>query len=245
VTIDILSGAKWRFLRRWEEVDPAMTIGTKPLDGLRTRNVTFQGAGDGPTLRGVLHLPKESPKPFPAAVVCHPHTLMGGNMDNGLVVRVCLALGAAGWAALRFDFRGAGGSAGSFDEGQGERDDVKGAVDFLLAQSEIDPDQLAVIGYSFGAGVALHHAARDPRLRRMVGIALVRHHYEDPFLDEDPRPKLFIAGGNDPWAPAEALRLYVERLRSPKRLHVVRGADHLFSGHVSNVTGVVVDWLTY
>jgi hypothetical protein len=168
---------------------------------------------------------------------------MGGNMDNRLVVGLCLALAAAGWAALRFDFRGAGDSAGSFDEGEGERDDVKGAVDFLLAQSEIDPDQLTVIGYSFGAGVALHHAARDPRLRRIVGIALVKHHYEDPFLDEDPRPKLFIAGGNDPWAPAEALRLYVERLRSPKRLHVVPGADHLFSGQVAEVTGVVVDWL--
>jgi alpha/beta superfamily hydrolase len=168
---------------------------------------------------------------------------MGGNMDNALVVRVCLALAAAGWAALRFDFRGAGGSAGSFDEGEGERDDVKGAVDFLLAQPEIDPGQLAAIGYSFGAGVALRHAARDRRLRRMVGIALVKHHYEAPFLDDDSRPKLFIAGGDDPWAPAEALHRYVERLRSPKRLHIVPGADHFFSGQMSEVIGVVVDWL--
>jgi hypothetical protein len=170
--------------------------------------------------------------------------MMGGNMGNGVVVSVCLALAVAGWAALRFNFRGAGSSEGSFDEGKGEQDDVKGAVDFLLTQPRIDPDELAVIGYSFGAGVALLHAARDRRLCRMVGIALVQHHYDDSFLDDDSRPKLFITGGNDPWAPAKALRQYVERLKPPKKLHVVPGADHLLSGQVSEVASVVVDWLT-
>jgi alpha/beta superfamily hydrolase len=209
-----------------------------------TRRVTFQAAHNGPTLRGVLHLPEEDAGPFPAAVVCHPHTLMGGNMGNGVVVSLCLALAVAGWAALRFDFRGAGSSEGSFDEGKGEQDDVKGAVDFLFVQTEIDPSELVVMGYSFGASVALHHAARDRRLNRMVGIALARHHYDDPFLDNVRRPKLFIAGENDPWAPPEAFRRYVERLQPPKKLHVIPGADHSFSGHLSELTDVVVDWVT-
>lgn len=214
-----------------------------------TRQVAFEAAASGPTLKGVLHLPTNDcgtglpTRTFPAAVVCHPHTLMGGHMGNDVVVRVCLALAGAGWAALRFDFRGAGDSEGSFDKGKGEQDDVKGAVDFLLAQPEVDPDALAVIGYSFGAAVGLHHAARDQRLGRLVGIALVKHHYEDPFLDDDPRPKLFIAGGADPWAPADAFERYVSRLRSPKKLHVVPGGDHLFSGRVTEVARVVVDWL--
>jgi alpha/beta superfamily hydrolase len=169
---------------------------------------------------------------------------MGGNMGNGVVVSVCLALAARGWAALRFDFRGAGSSEGSFDEGNGELDDVKGAVDFMFFQTEIDPGGLLVMGYSFGASVALHHAARDRRLGRMIGIALTKHHYDDPFLDTVSRPKLFIAGGNDPWAPPEAFRQYVERLEPPKKLHVVDGADHSFSGHLSEVTDVVVGWVT-
>lgn len=76
--------------------------------GNGTRRVTFRAADNGPTLKGVLHLPEEDAGPFPAAVVCHPHTLMGGNMGNGVVVSVCLALAVRGWAALRFDFRGAG-----------------------------------------------------------------------------------------------------------------------------------------
>lgn len=213
-------------------------------NGRRTRRVSFQAAKDGPTLKGVLHLPQEGSGPFPAAVVCHPHTMMGGNMGNGIVVSLCLELAVAGWAALRFDFRGAGSSEGSFDEGNGEMDDVQGAVDFLYVQTEIDPDQLVVIGYSFGAGVALHHGARDQRLRRLVGIALVKQHYDDPFLDTDRRPKLFIAGEEDPWVPVQALQNYVERLEPPKKLHIVSGSGHLFSGHVEEVTDVTVDWLT-
>jgi hypothetical protein len=169
---------------------------------------------------------------------------MGGNMGNGVVVSICLELAVAGWAALRFDFRGAGRSEGGFDEGNGEMDDVSGAVDFLFVQTEVDPGELAVMGYSFGAGVALHHAARDQRLHHMVGIALVENHYDAPFLDHDRRPKLFIAGEDDPWAPAEALREYVERLKPPKKLHIVSGAGHMFSGYVHEVTDTVVEWLT-
>jgi len=219
-------------------------------DDVRTRRVTFAAADDGPTLTGVLHLPEKGGGPFPAAVVCHPHTQMGGNMGNGIVVSLCLELAVAGWAALRFNFRGAGSSEGSFDGGDGwtrppkELGDVKGAVDFLFVQTEIDPGELAVIGYSFGAGIALHHAARDHRLDHMVGIALVKQHYGDPFLDGDRRPKLFVAGEEDPYAPAEALREYVDALDPPKRLHIVGGAGHLFSGHVREVTNVTIEWLT-
>lgn len=216
----------------------------KRTDNPRTRRVSFEAAAGGPRLKGVLHLPQEGAGPFPGVIVCHPHTLMGGNMGNGIVVSLCLDLAVAGWAALRFDFRGAGNSEGRFDEGQGEMDDVKAAADFLFVQTEIDPSELAVIGYSFGAGVALHHAARDHRLHRMVGIALTEHHYDDPFLDGDRRPKLFVIGEDDPWAPTEALHRYVERLEPPKKLHVVPNVGHLFSGKVDEVTDVTVGWLT-
>ena len=165
-------------------------------------------------------------------------------MGNHVVVAVCLELVARGWAALRFDFRGAGRSEGVFDEGRGETDDVKGAVDFLSARPEVDPEQLAVVGYSFGAGIALRYAVDDPRLHRMAGVALMQRHYEDPFLDDERRPKLFIAGEHDPWAPADALRDYVERLRPPKTLHILPDADHLFIGHEREVAALVADFLT-
>ena len=164
-------------------------------------------------------------------------------MGNGIIVQLCLELSLAGWAALRFDFRGAGDSEGEFDGGRGEMEDVSSAVDFLSVQPEVDPDDLVVIGYSFGAGVALHHAARDQRVGRMAAIALVKEHYGDAFLDHERRPKLFIAGEDDPWAPTGALRAYVQRLPHPKRLHIVPRTGHLFSGRVGDVTNVTLDWL--
>ena len=96
----------------------------------RTRRISFLAAGDGPRLAGILHLP-DGPTPCPAAVVCHPHPLMGGTMDSAVVVAVCGGLAVRGWATLRFDFRGAGRSEGTFDGGHGEIDDVAGALDFL------------------------------------------------------------------------------------------------------------------
>jgi alpha/beta superfamily hydrolase len=212
-----------------------MLVGTRPS--------TFPAANGGPLLEGVLHLP-DTTAPFPAALVCHPHPLMGGTMDNTIVVAVCRALAARGWAGLRFNFRGAGRSAGSFDEGRGEMDDVAGALGFLCTQPEVDAGRLAVVGYSFGAAVGLRHGARDPRVGWLVGIALLQEHYADPFLDADPRPKLFIAGEHDSWAPSEPLRAYVERLQPPKALHVLPQTDHFFGGCETTVATSVADFLT-
>ncbi|MEE8389365.1 MAG: hypothetical protein V3S14_01025 [Anaerolineae bacterium] len=101
------------------------------------QSVTFPAVDGGPLLEGVLHRPK-GPGPFPAAVVCHPHPLMGGRMDDAIVVAVCRVLATRDWATLRFNFRGAGRSVGSFDDGRGEMDDVAGAVDFMCAQAKVD-----------------------------------------------------------------------------------------------------------
>lgn len=210
---------------------------------VKPRRVIFPASGGGPLLDGVLHTPDGS-GPFPAAVVCHPHPLMGGEMDNAVVVAVCQALAERGWAGLRFNFRGTGNSEGSFDEGRGEMGDVAGAIDFLCAQPNVDVDRLAVAGYSFGAEVGLHHAARDPRPGWLVGIALIQRFYADPFLDDDPRPKLFIAGDCDSWAPAEPLREYVARLIPPKALRLIPGAGHSLAGREGEVATLVADFLT-
>ncbi len=201
----------------------------------KSQHVTFPAADDGPLLEGILHTP-DGPAPFPTAVVCHPHPLMGGDMHNTIVVAVCRALAKHGWITLRFNFR-------AFDEGRGEMEDVAGAVDFVSARPDVDADRLAVVGYSFGAEVGLRHVARDSRVSLLVGIALIQKCYADPFLDADPRPKLFVAGDRDSWAPVDALREYVARLRSPKRLRLVPGASHTFAGREREVAALVADFL--
>ena len=210
---------------------------------VKSRSVVFPAADGGPLLAGVLHTPDGS-GPFPAAVVCHPHPLMGGTMDNTVVVAVCQALAKSDWIALRFNFRGTGGSEGSFDEGRGETDDVAGAMDFLCAQPDVDAGRLAAAGYSFGAEVGLHHAARDPRVSWLVGVALIQEFYADPFLDDDPRPKLLIAGDRDSWAPAEPLREYVARLSLPKTLCLIPGTGHSLAGREGEVAALVASFLT-
>ena len=209
--------------------------------GGEVRRVEF-AAADATRLEGVLHLPA-GPIPCPAAVVCHPHPQMGGDMSSPVVVAVCRELADRGWAALRFNFRGKGRSEGSFDDGRGEIEDVAGALDHLCAQPEANPDRLAVAGYSFGAWVGLRHAVRDPRVSWLVGISLVQNHYDEPFLDAETRPKLFVVGDRDPWAPQDGLRAYVERLQPPKTLHILPGTDHFFGGQESKVARMVGAWL--
>jgi alpha/beta superfamily hydrolase len=222
-----------------EEFDTTLLEG-KQMAG-EERRILFTTV-DGLQLEGALHLPDESP-PFPAAVMCHPHPQMGGDMENPIVVAVCRELAVRGWAALRFNFRGKGRSEGAFEGGRGEMEDVAGALDYLCSRVDVDSDRLAVAGYSFGAAVGLRHAARDPRVGWLVGIALTQDNYEDPFLDSETRPKLFIVGARDAWAPRDALQVYVGRLQSPKLLHVVEGDDHFFGGREAQVAATVADWL--
>ena len=174
------------------------------------------------SLEGVLHLPDSTPAP--GVVVCHPHPLYGGDMDNNVVVAACQALAGHGIAALRFNFRGAGQSEGAFDEGRGERDDVGAALAHLAALPEIDAKRVGLAGYSFGALVAAEAASGALR-----GLALV----SPPVAFSDLRvawgcPALLLAGGMDSLAPAD--RLHVIGEAPGVEVRVFEGADHSWWG---------------
>ncbi len=125
----------------------------------RTRMVTFV-SGDI-TLEGVLHLLEQPPSP--GVLICHPHPLYGGNMHNNVVTAISGALVEKGLAALRFNFRGVGGSEGSYANGVGEQQDVAAGIAYLRQLPEIDPSSVGVAGYSFGAIQALYAGAEAPR----------------------------------------------------------------------------------
>src|ERR1041384_4151583 len=96
-----------------------------------------------------------------AAVICHPHPLFGGTMHNKVVFRTAEAFQHAGFATLRFNFRGVGGSTGKHDDGTGEQQDARAAIDYLVAAYPGVP--LALSGFSFGGGVCLNYGPTDPR----------------------------------------------------------------------------------
>lgn len=96
-------------------------------------------------LEGILTRP-EGASLFPAAVVCHPHPLYGGSMDNNVVCAVSDALTQASLASLRFNFRGVGGSQGEFGHGIGEGEDVKAAISYISTVTEIDSGRIGLVG---------------------------------------------------------------------------------------------------
>ena len=188
------------------------------------QEVTF--LSNGLRLEGVLHGPSVA-SPYPAVAVCHPHPLYGGDMGNSVVVAICEGLAAEGMAALRFNFRGAGGSEGSFGGGVEERGDVRAALDYLEGEPAVDGGRIGLAGYSFGALVAL--AAVDERVR---GVAAV----SPPLAMQDLSawelrcPSLFVFGGEDAIAPADRLADVAPALVGEHRAVVVPGADHFWSG---------------
>ncbi len=106
------------------------------------------------SLEGMLAIP-EGPGPFPAVVVCHPHPLYGGNMDNNIVDGLCKALGQLPLISLRFNFRGVGRSEGQFGQGVGEKQDIGAAISFASTIERVDRAAIGLAGYSAGAGFAI------------------------------------------------------------------------------------------
>jgi len=180
-------------------------------------------------LEGVWHLP-EANGPFPAVIVCHPHPLYGGNMSSNIVFGICQALALSNIAALRFNFRGVGKSQGDFGGGAAEQDDVKAALDFVLAEDNIDKNRIGLAGYSFGGGVAAAVAAKDERVKMLalVSPALV---YGGESLKEYKKPKFIIIGENDNMVAPEEVEEAVEAMPKPKRFEIIPGADHFWAGY--------------
>jgi len=223
------------------------------------RRITFPSRGTLKIeLEGIYHY-VDGLGPWPAAIVAHPHPLYGGTMNNNVVLAIARALAGRGVLALRFNFRGVMASMGDYDQGRGEQDDVAGALDWLQAQPEVDGRRLAVVGYSFGAWVALAEAVADARVTAAAAVGMVAWRFDgDPEEPVDGRvqfaagylqsltcPKLFIAGERDVIAPPTTLRTLVDHLMPPKELHILRGADHSFQGHEQRIGEIVTDWFAH
>ncbi len=172
-----------------------------------------------------------------AAVVCHPHPGYGGTMDNRVVYRAAKAVQEAGIAALRFNFRGVGRSSGSYDEGIGEQEDAKAALDWL--ESRYPELPLALAGFSFGSWVGLQVACADPRVQAVVGLGLPLNFYDFDFLLENRRPALYIVGTNDEYCAPERLDRLERRLPRSSSVRRIDGADHFFIQNLEEVQELI------
>ena len=188
----------------------------------------------------------EPPTPRGGVVICHPHPLYGGDMDNPVVVRLAEVFGEMGLATIRFNFRGTGQSTGAHGHGVAEQYDVEAAR--VRVASLVGGDQPVILaGYSFGAAVVGDVAAKHPDL---AGVALVA----PPLARVDPKRfaglapfverLLVIVGGSDAICPTGAqagLREYVPHAT----FEVIEGANHFFFGKLYPLSQAATIWARY
>ena len=195
---------------------------------------------DGPA--GRLEALLEAPERVRAAVVLgHPLTTLGGTMHTKAVFHAAKALSRSGCAVLRFNFRGAGASAGEFSQGPGEMDDFRAAVDFMASHYAGMP--LWTGGMSFGAWVAMRVGVDDPRVSTLIGIATPVCRYDFDAIARSPKAKFLVHGARDEVCSLKEARAFYARAAEPKELVVIDAADHLFDGKVSEVGDAIEDLL--
>jgi hypothetical protein len=201
-------------------------------------HVTIPGPA-GP-LEGLLEVAKS---PRAAVVFAHPLPSHGGTMHTKAVFQGAKGLTRIGCAVLRFNFRGVGSSVGAFTGGHGEMEDFGAALDFLHARYPDVP--LWAAGFSFGSWVALETGAVDPRVSVLIAIAppVTRENYSFANALETTKPKFLIAGELDQIVSLKDLWAFYGRLKEPKELVVINGANHLFEGHTREVGEAVEDLL--
>lgn len=194
------------------------------------------------------HDPPAAPPPADgplAAVICHPHPLYGGTLDNKVVHGLMRAVTGAGLHALRFNFRGCGGSEGLHDAGGGEVDDVRAALDRLaeLAGPAAAPGRLLVAGYSFGSFVGLTAALDDARVGARLAVAPPVNFYDYSRIAADGRPLAVIYTAGDEIVPAALVEHWIATCRPAPAVTVLHGTGHLFHGQVHAVRAAAAEFV--
>ncbi|MGH2491295.1 MAG: alpha/beta hydrolase [Candidatus Limnocylindria bacterium] len=175
-------------------------------------------------LEGTLRVPDTEPRAI--VVIAHPLPTHGGEMRNPLVAGIARACAERGWYALRFNFRGVGGSSGTWTGGREEAEDVGAAVAHARTVAPTLP--LGLVGYSFGALMVLRWLSRGLHVDALVlvGLPLRSVNGGDNDLAPVPDGTVIVAAQRDQFGTAAEL---CERLPHA-RIAEVRGADHFFRG---------------
>jgi uncharacterized protein len=193
-------------------------------------------------LEAILKEPREGTTRG-VALVLHPHPLGGGTMHNKVVFRAASALNEAGLITLRINFRGVGQSTGAHDEGRGEIEDVRAALDYLTGQYPGKPLMLA--GFSFGSRVGIEVGIADARVRNLISIGTPVEKYDFSFLKSCRKPILFVHGDRDEFGAADKVRALADSL--PAEAHasvrIIENADHFFEGRLDELKRAITEWV--
>ncbi len=203
---------------------------------------SFDLPGPAGTLEALLN-PGLEDSPY-CALVCHPHPMGGGTLHNKVVYRSMKALHSLGIPVLRFNFRGVGRSEGVHDNGHGEQDDVRAALDWLEHEFH---RPILFAGFSFGSNVGMRACCGDPRVPGLIALGLPvvaeGRHYSYRYLPSCNQPKLFISGDHDQYGPVAEVEAVVATAPEPKQLVWIQDADHFFVGKLDQVQAEIIQWV--
>jgi hypothetical protein len=171
-------------------------------------------------------------------IVCHPHPLYGGTMDNKVVTTVARALHDTGIPTVRFNFRGVGASAGEFDQGVGETADADAVA--AWGGARWPGRTLVIAGFSFGAYVALR-LAQQRAARYLITIAPAVHLFTESGMPVPRVPWLVVQGDADDVVDPAAVIHWIDGLDPRPRLVVLPGVGHFFHGRLHELRDAVVD----
>ncbi|MFC1669230.1 alpha/beta hydrolase [Spirochaetota bacterium] len=169
-------------------------------------------------------------------VISHPHPQFGGSMHNNVIDTINNVYSKKGYTTLRFNFRGTGASEGTYDNGIGEREDVKGAVDFLM---DLGISEIALAGYSFGAWVNAHAISLCSDIKEMIMVSPPVGSMDFSSIAGIDQLKLVVCGSHDQFAPADQIRDIVPKWNSETKIEIIDNADHFFMGYEEKLESVL------
>ena len=173
-------------------------------------------------------------------VITHPHPLYGGNMYNNIVESLVRIYQLAGYTTLRFNFRSVGSSEGEYDNGMGEREDVKAALYYLFQRGKKGLD---LAGYSFGSWVNALAISEVDTVDRMVMISPPVAFMDFNSVGLTPQIQLVVAGNQDQIAPPELIKSLLPTWNPRAHLEVIDGADHFYVGYTGKLESVLTAYL--
>jgi len=197
---------------------------------------------DGPVghLEAILEL-STAQEPLGVVVVCHPHPQHGGTMHNKVAHTLARAFVRAGFASLRFNFRGTEQSEGDFDEGNGELDDALAVVEWMRKRY---PDSILwLAGFSFGAAIAVK-ASVATEVDGLVSVAPAISRFATGLESQPACPWLIIQGDQDELVDVEETVAWVDGLEPGPELLIIPDGEHFFHGRLHELREAVQEFAT-
>lgn len=198
-------------------------------------------------LRGIIHEPEEEGVKM-AVVLCPPDPLEGGSMDVALIKNIAENLCKNGVIAIRFDYGGVGLSGGIFTNGKEEPRDVEAAANFMSNHNNVNPERVSLIGWSFGARMALSALAAGVPVYSCVAIAPPLEEFDWKSLASAVGAKsktirYYLMGAKDQYCKVDTLMTFANLVSADdkKNVEVLYGTDHFLQGREAEVTNLVVE----